>query len=180
MFDKIFEFLRTIWTHLVPYCIITEMELGCVLRFGRYSRVLTPGIHLKIPFADSVYAYHVKTCTSHLAAQTLTTKDGKSIVLKAIVRYNIFDIKLYTIEVYDAFDAINDTVQGIICELVCSSDWKKIQAGIQADVVNKAKVKLREWGIDLEKITLSDMAEIQTTRIMNSVDPLQVHITKDL
>ena len=178
MFDKIFEFLKAIWTQLVPYVIITEMEMACVLRYGKYSRIMKPGLHLKIPFGETVYSYHVKTCTSHLAAQTLTTKDGKSIVLKAIVRYNIFDIKLYTLEVYDAFDAINDTVQGIIGDLVHKYDWAKIKEGIQEEATTKAKVKLREWGIDLEKITFSDLAEITTTRNMTSLDPVQVHVLK--
>lgn len=176
MFDKLFEFLRLIWNELVPYYIVTEMESACVLRFGKYHKVAEPGVHCKIPFVDAVYSYHVKTTTSHLASQTLTTKDGKSVVIKAIVRYNIEDVKLFTLSVWDAHEAIGDTVQGIISEIVMKSSWDEVLEGIEDRIFNKSLEILKSWGILIEKITLSDLGLIKTIKLLNNQDTISNQI----
>ena len=170
MFDKLLEILKAIWNDLMPYYIVTEMELSCVLRFGKFRRVSGPGVHAKIPFAEVPYTYHVKTCTAHLTAQTLTTADikPKTIVVKAIVRYHIFDIKSYVTKVWDAQDAINDTIQGIIGDIIKNSTWDAIVEGIEDAITAKAAAMLEEWGIRIERVTLSDLAEIRTYRLIQA------------
>lgn len=176
MFDKIFEFIRVIWDELVPFFIVTEMELACVLRLGKYHHISKPGVHFKIPFVDSIYSYHVKTRTSHLASQTLTTFDNKAIVIKAIVRYNIFDVKLYTIEIWDAHEAISDTIQGIISDIIKDYEWEEILKGIEGEIYEKASEVLKNWGIKVEKITLSDLGLIRTIKLLNNQDTISNQI----
>jgi regulator of protease activity HflC (stomatin/prohibitin superfamily) len=168
MFDKLFEFIKTIWNELVFWIIVPEMQSACILRFGKFHRVLNRGIFFKMPFADSVYQFYIVTQTTHLNPQTLTTKDGKSVVVKAIVRFHIENIKDYTLRVWDAHDAIGDTVQGIINNSVKNLDWSKVLNGIEEDATQKAHEILSEWGIKVEKITLSDLALIKTIRIIGN------------
>ena len=168
MFDKLFELLKTIWNEIVPYFIVSEMESACVLRFGKFHNIYKKGIHFKMPFADIIYQYYVVTQTSHLSPQTLTTADEESIVLKAIVRFNIKDVKAYTLGVWDAHDAIGDTVQGIINNIVRTHTWGSIVKGIEEKVTAKAHEALSQWGIDVERVTLSDLGLIQTVRIIGN------------
>ena len=170
MFDKLFELIKTIWNELVPYFIVSQMESACVLRFGKFHRVVKYGIHLKIPFADVVYQYYIVTQTSHLSPQTLTTFDDKSIVVKAIVRYHIEDIKAYTLKTWDAHDAIGDTVQGIITNIIKNLTWKQIVSGIEEEATLKAQEMLNDWGIKVERITLSDIGLIRTIRLINNTN----------
>ena len=168
MFDKLFEFLKTVWAEVVPYYVVSEMELACVLRCGKFKKTSKSGIHFKMPFADVVYQYYVVTQTSHLTPQTLTTYDGKSIVVKAIVRFNIEDVKKYTLGVWDAHDAIGDTVQGIINSIVRNYKWEDIVSGIEDEITEKAHEALSDWGICVEKVTLSDLGEIRTIRLISN------------
>lgn len=170
MFDKLFELLRTIWNELVPWFVVADFESSCVLRFGKFNRVVNAGLHYKIPFVDTQYTYHIRTATSHLSSQTLTTSDNKSIVIKVIVRYNIEDIKKYTLNVWSAHDAIGDTVQGIINNIVKVSTWEKIMSGIEEEATIQAQEALSMWGIKIEKITLSDLGIIKTIRLLNNYD----------
>jgi regulator of protease activity HflC (stomatin/prohibitin superfamily) len=167
MFDKLIEIVQSVWSELKPYYIVTEMETACILRFGKYHHTSEAGIHWKIPFADYIYSYHTRTQTTHLAAQTLTSFDGKSIVVKAIVRFNIFDVEAYTLRVWDAHDAINDTVQGIIGNIVKTHNWETIIEGIEEEITEKSAAQLAEWGIEVEKVTLSDLGIIRTVRLIN-------------
>lgn len=168
MFDKLFEFLKAIWAELVPYFVVTEMESACVLRFGKFLKKCNAGIHFKMPFADVVYQYYVVTQTSHLTPQTLTTLDKQSIVVRAIVRFNIFDVEKYTLSIWDAHDAINDTVQGIINNIVKTHSWETILNGIEDEITEKASTTLENWGIEVEKVTLSDLGAIRTIRLLNN------------
>ena len=120
MFDKLFELIKSIWNDVVPYYIVNETQMSCVLRFGKVHKVSGPGIHRKTPFIDVPYTHFSKTATEHLTSQTLVTADlpAKPIIIKAIVRYHISDIKKFTTEVWDAKDAINDTIHGIISNIV--------------------------------------------------------------
>jgi len=168
MFDKLFELIKTIWNELVFWIIVSEMESACILRFGKFHRVVKGGIYFKMPFADSVYQCFTVTQTTHLNPQTLTTKDDKSVVVKAIVRFHIDNIQDYTLKVWDAHDAIGDTVQGIINNSVKNLDWEEVLDGIEEDATQKAQEILSEWGIKVEKITLSDLALIKTIRIIGN------------
>jgi regulator of protease activity HflC (stomatin/prohibitin superfamily) len=167
MLDKLIEVIQSAWTELRPYYVVTEMESACILRFGKYHHTSEAGIYFKIPFADYVYAYHTKTQTTHLSAQTLTSYDAKSIVVKAIVRFNIFDVEAYTLRVWDAHDAINDTVQGIIGNIIKTHTWESIVNGIEEEITEKSATQLAEWGIEVERVTLSDLAIIKTYRLIN-------------
>lgn len=168
MFDKLFELIKIIWNEIVPYFVVSEMESACVLRFGKFHKVAKKGLHFKMPIADVIYQYYVVTQTSHLSPQTLTTADGKSIVVKAIVRFNIKDVRAYTLGVWDAHDAIGDTVQGIINNIIKTYTWEQIMSGIEDQATQKAHEALSSWGIDVERITLSDMGLIRTIRLINN------------
>jgi len=168
MFDKLFEFIKAIWNELVPYYIVSEMEAACVLRFGKFYKTSKAGIHFKMPFADAVYQRYTVTQTSHLTPQTLTTLDNKSIVVKAIVRFNIYDMGKYTLGVWDAHDAIGDTVQGIINNIIKNYTWGDILLGIEDEITTKAAEALLDWGIEVQRITLSDLGLIRTIRLINN------------
>ena len=168
MFDKLFELIKAIWNDVVPYYIVTEAQMSCVLRFGKVEKVSGPGIHHKVPFIDVPYTHFSKTATEHLSSQTLTTGDtpSKQIVIKAIVRYHICDIQKFTTEVWDAKDAIADTVQGIISAIVREKTWDEIHKGIEDEITKRSAEMLAMWGIGVEKVTLSDLAPIRTFRIV--------------
>ena len=168
MFDKLFELLKTLWNDIVPYYIIAEFESACILRWGKFHRVTNAGIYWKLPFGDYVYAYHVRTQTTHLTPQTLTTNDKKSVVVKAIVRYHIQDVKAYTLSVLNAHDAICDTTQGIICNLVKEYKWLEILEGVEDEITSRVAEAVKDWGITIEKVTLCDLGEIRTIRIINN------------
>ena len=80
--------------------------------------------------------------------------------------YFIFDIKKYTIEVWDAKDAINGVIQGIVENIVKTNTWIDVKKGIEEEILKRAEVELKEWGIGLDSISLSDLSETRSFRII--------------
>ena len=87
MFERVLDFIAASWTILRPMLVVSDYEGGVVLRFGRYSREITPGLNWKLSLADNAIITSTVITTMALRPQTLTTKDDLTIVLSAIVKY---------------------------------------------------------------------------------------------
>ena len=89
MLDKLVDLLVRFGMDMLPFVIVEQWNGSVQLRFGKFIKVLYPGIHFKIPFFDSVIETPVITQSVNLPSQTLTTLDDESIVLKSIIRYKV-------------------------------------------------------------------------------------------
>jgi regulator of protease activity HflC (stomatin/prohibitin superfamily) len=170
MFDKLIEILSTWANEILPFIIIPSYEEGVVLRMGKYNKMLKEGIHFKIPFFDNVLTHHTVMTTLSLPAQSLYTIDNQNIVVKGVVKYKIADVKTFLLEVYDAKDAISDMTQSIIKNIITN---KTVHQCLHEDIDNmltkKSRVEIRKWGVDVQQVTLTDLAPIRSFRIINDV-----------
>jgi regulator of protease activity HflC (stomatin/prohibitin superfamily) len=168
MFDKLIDWLISIWGQLIPYVIVNQMDNGIRLRFGKFKNILLPGIHFKIPFFDEVLHQGIVWTTHSMPSQSLTTKDSKDVVVKGIIKYRIVDIQTFALEVWDAIDAISDMTQGIIFDIVKDKTWDELQTiDLKPLITRKARLEAKRWGIEIETVTLSDLAKIRSIRLLN-------------
>lgn len=169
MFDKLIDLIIEWIADIIPCIIIPEYKAGVVLRFGKYKKTIEGGFHWKIPFFDNIIQDFICTTTLGLHPQSVTTKDGKSIVVRGIIKYKISDIHNYTILVYDSKDAMSDTTMGIIKETINERDWEDVQKGKIDNLISKRVIKaMEEYGIEVEKLTLTDMAEMKSIRLFTN------------
>lgn len=168
MFDKLVELLTNWWIEIKPIVIIRDYEEAVLLRFGIFKAVLKPGIHPKIPFFDEVIDQHVVVTTLSLDAQSLYTKDKQNIVVKAVIKYKISDVKTFLLEVYDAQDALSDMSQSIIKNVIMSMTIEEC-TDMELDniLTKKVRVEARKWGVEVQQVTLTDLAPIKSFRIIN-------------
>ena len=170
MFDKLVELIIQWIEQLLPIVIIPSYEEGVRLSFGKFKKVLHPGIHFKIPFFDEILRQHVVVTTISLPAQSLYTLDRQNFVVKGVIKYKISDIKTFLLEVYDAKDAISDMTLSIIKNLIKSQPSEKCtDPDLDATLTKKARVEARKWGVDIQQVTLTDVAPIRSYRIINDV-----------
>lgn len=168
MFDKLIDVLIEWCNHILPFVIIRDYEQAVLLRFGKFNRVLLPGIHFKIPFFDEVIEQHVVTTTLSLDAQSLYTKDKQNIVVKGLIKYKIADVKIFLLEVYDAKDALSDMSQSIIKNVIMSMTMEECtDAEIDNTLTKKVRVEAKKWGVDVQQVTLTDLAPIRSFRLIN-------------
>lgn len=168
MFDRLIDLISNWIEQLLPFFIIREYEEAVVLRFGKFHRVAKPGFHWRIPFIDDPMEQHVVVTTLSLPPQSLYTKDKQNIVVKGVIKYRIADIQTFILEVYDAQDAISDMTQSIIKNIVMD---KTLDECIDPDIDNllakKARVEAKKWGVEIQQVTLTDLAPIRSFRLIN-------------
>ena len=168
MFDKLVELLTNWWLELKPIVIIRDYEEAVLLRFGKFKQVLKPGLHFKIPMFDEVIDQHVVVTALSLDAQSLYTKDKQNIVVKGLVKYKIADVKIFLLEVYDAQDAISDMSQSIIKNVIMSMTLEECtDVELDNTLTKKVRVEAKKWGVEVQQVTLTDLAPIRSIRLIN-------------
>jgi regulator of protease activity HflC (stomatin/prohibitin superfamily) len=168
MFDKLIEIITNWWLQLTPIIIIRDYEEAVMLRFGKFKQVLKPGMHFKIPLFDEVIEQHVVVTTLSLDAQSLYTLDKQNIVVKAVIKYKIGDVKTFLLEVYDAQDALSDMSQSIIKNVIMSMTLEECtDQELDNTLTKKVRVEARKWGVEIQQVTLTDLAPIRSFRFIN-------------
>ena len=168
MFDKLIEIITHWWLQLTPVIIIRDYEEAVLLRFGIFNKVLLAGMHFKIPIIDEVIDQHVVVTTLSLDAQSLYTKDKQNIVVKGVIKYKIVDVKTFLLEVYDAQDALSDMSQSIIKNVIMSMTMEECtDMELDNTLTKKVRVEARKWGVEVQQVTLTDLAPIRSFRLIN-------------
>lgn len=180
MIDRIIDFLVGMAKNFQFWVIIYAYERGVRLRLGKFSKVLEPGLHWCIPFhIDHVMVDNVVTRTVHLGAQSLTTKDGKSIVVSAIVTMNIADVAKALLEVESIEHAMIDACYASVCNHVDESTWEDLHKDDAfKSLTRKCKGAGKRYGLEIERVQLADLAICRTYRMVNSDHPTRYEDTK--
>jgi regulator of protease activity HflC (stomatin/prohibitin superfamily) len=107
--------------------------------------------------------------TTHtLPAQSLTTKDGKSIVVKGMVKYKVTDAISYFVSVWDAVDALSDISCGVLKQIITEKDWVDCADNeIDNTVAKKIRNQVKRYGIDVVQFTITDISQTKSLRLFN-------------
>ena len=174
MFERVLDFIAQSWNILRPVVVVSDFEGGIILRFGRYKRELKPGLHWKFPLADNAIITSIVTTTMALRPQTLTTKDDLTIVLSAIVKYQISDVRAYLLDIWDSADVLNDLTLGAIRKVVASVDYADLRGHlIEEDVLKTIKDEASRYGVDIQKVTFADLGKVRSLRLITN-EPSQL------
>ena len=166
MFDKLITLLQEFWQQLSPIFIVNIWENALHLRFGKFHDIKGPGLHFKIPFFDSTWHQTIVTQSIHLHPQSITSADYRNIVVRAIVRYDICDTFLFLTQLAHPTDVMIDTTGSMIREIIEERNWDDL-VDIENELTEKIGAKLKQWGINIERVTLTDLAEIDSIRLIS-------------
>lgn len=168
MFDRLIDLIVGVLQSMQPFVVIRDYQDGVLLRFGKYRRTMGPGFHWLIPFADHVEEVVTVWTTVTLPVQSVVTKDGTAVVVKGMVKYRVSDAKVYTLEAYDAKDALSDTGCGIIFDAVHSRTYEQCKAeDLSEAVTHELKREAKKWGITVKAVTLTDFGQVRSLRLFN-------------
>src|SRR3990167_441904 len=96
VFFVLFVFLSSVFT-------IEEGQQGIVLRLGRLvqdpdtgkTRILRPGLHMKLPFIESVRFLDTRLQTVDIKSSRIVTKEKKDVMVDYYVKWRIHDLARY-------------------------------------------------------------------------------------
>lgn len=169
MLDKLIDIIVQFANDILPFVVVPYYDKGVRLRFGKPRGALEPGFHWKIPFADDIITHMVKTATIDLSEQTITTKDNQSVVVKAVIKYDVLDVEKLLLEVSGPVEALSDMSKGIIRTILTTKNWSECNdPEIEKQIGQKIKQESKKWGIRVLEVTLTDLALMRSVRLLTS------------
>ena len=104
---------------LIPRLVIVRSTHGGVkFKRGKYAIPIKPGVCAYWPIVTEVDILPVARQTHNLPSQSLTTRDGKTIVVSGVVVYEIRDVVSALAKNWDISDTINDITMCAITQVI--------------------------------------------------------------
>lgn len=148
--------------------IVPQADKWVVERFGKFRRVLGPGINIIIPFIDTV-AHKVTILERQLpnASQDAITADNVLVQLETSVFYRVLAPEKTVYRIRDIDGAISTTVAGIVRSEVGKLELDEVQSN-RAQLIVRIKESIEDaveaWGIEVTRAEILDVNLDQATR----------------
>jgi regulator of protease activity HflC (stomatin/prohibitin superfamily) len=138
--------------------IVPQARAGVVERLGRYSRTLTPGLVIVVPFIDRIRdMIDLREQVVSFAPQPVITEDNLVVSIDSVIYFQVTDPKAATYEIADYIQAIEqltvttlrNVIGGMTLEKTLTS--RDFINGQLRGVLDEATGK---WGIRVNRVEL--------------------------
>ena len=149
--------------------IVQQGTVAVVTIFGKYARVMAPGLNFKIPVIEMIYRrISIQNRSVELAFQAITA-DQANVNFKAMLVYSVLNqgeetIKNVAFKFIDEasfMQALIRTIEGSIRSFVATkrqSEILALRSEIIEHVKNQIDTLLETWGYHLTDLQLNDIA----------------------
>lgn len=141
--------------------IVPQSENWLVERLGKFNRKLEAGLHLIIPFFESV-RYKVPIQERQLPPKPINaiTLDNVTISVSLAVLYRIVDASRTMYRISNVDDAILTIVNGTVCNVIGKTDLDGVQSNrrnLSEEISNDLDTVSLEWGIALTRVEILEV-----------------------
>ena len=157
---------------------VNQGTIAVITLFGKYQRILTPGLNFKIPVLEQVYkTVSIQNRSVELEFQAVTV-DQANVYFKSMLLYSVINQDEETIKNVafkfisdkDLMQALIRTVEGSIRAFVATKKQAEIlllRREIVEFVKDQIDKSLEEWGYHLQDLQINDITFDQ--QIMESM-----------
>jgi regulator of protease activity HflC (stomatin/prohibitin superfamily) len=149
--------------------IVNQGTVAVITIFGKYQRIMTPGLNFKIPFIEFIFKrISIQNRSMELDFQAITS-DQANVIFKAMLVYAVVNQEENTIKnvAFKYMDersfmqALIRTVEGTIRAFVATKKQAEVLL-LRGEIVENVKLELDEtleqWGYHLIDLQLNDIA----------------------
>lgn len=147
---------------------VNQGTIAVITMFGKYRRILMPGLNFKIPLLEQVYkTVSIQNRSVELEFQAVTV-DQANVYFKSMLLYSVINQDEQTIKNVafkfisekDLMQALIRTVEGSIRAFVATKRQAEIlmlRREIVEDVKQQIDKSLEEWGYHLQDLQINDI-----------------------
>ena len=152
----------------LSFVTVQQGTVAVITVFGKYRRILTPGLSMKIPFIEKVYKkISIQNRSAELGFQAVTIDQANvnftAMLLYAVVNQQEESIKNVAFKFVDdknLMQALVRSIEGSVRAFVATKKQSEVLS-LRRDIVEAVKeqldVMLEEWGYHLIDLQLNDI-----------------------
>ena len=150
------------------FVTVKQGTIAVITIFGKYRRILTPGLNFKIPLIEAIYSkISIQNRSVELEFQAVTF-DQANVYFKAMILFSVLDQQEETIknvafkfvDERNLMQALIRTVEGSIRAFVATKRQSEVLI-LRRDIVEHVKEQLdlilEGWGYHLQDLQLNDI-----------------------
>jgi regulator of protease activity HflC (stomatin/prohibitin superfamily) len=163
--------LKTLFT-------VRTYTAGVVERFGKFDRIVRPGLHVLVPFAESVYMVDLQVKQAQFSVET-KTRDNVFVQIPVSVQYQVLDDKIF-----DAFYKLSspqkqiesfvfNSILGHVPKLSLDETFEQ-QSGISVAVKVELDSIMSGFGFNILTALVTDIVpDVKVKAAMNDINAAQ-------
>lgn len=133
------------WLALDSWTVIDARQIGVVLRFGQFNRVMTSGLNLKWPTPIErvirVEATNVRSVSDEVR---MLTKDENIVLVDFNVQYQVTDAQHYLFSANQPDETLKQAAESAVRQVIGRSLMDTILSGHGSEVVGETKKLLQQ------------------------------------
>ena len=141
--------------------IVPQRSEYIVERLGKYSKTLSAGLHILIPFIDKVgYKRSLKEEVMDIPAQSCITRDNVSVTIDGVLYIRVNDPKKSSYGSENYYVAASQLAQTSLRSAIGKIDLDKTfeeRESINSAVVQAVDEAAQEWGIKVMRYEIKDI-----------------------
>lgn len=152
--------------------IVPQASEWTVERFGRYTRTLTPGLHLVIPLVERIgQRISMQETVLDIPGQDVITRDNATVSADGVAFYQVIDAAKVAYEVKDMRQAITNLALTNIRSVIGGMTLDDVLS--RRDDINEKLLRVIDlatnpWGVKVTRVEIKDLTPpADLTRAMN-------------
>ena len=166
--EIIIPFAILILILVISITIVQQGTIAVVTLFGKYRRILHPGLNFRIPFVEKIFSrVSIQNRAVEMEFQAITS-DQANVYFKAMLVYSVLDNQEETIknvafkfmDIKSFSQALTRTIEGSVRGFVATKKQAEIlmlRREIVDDVKESLDNTLESWGFHLIDLQLNDI-----------------------
>lgn len=140
--------------------VINQYERGVVQRLGKFSKILSPGLNIIIPYIDTLRNVDIRTTPMDVPKQEVITKDNVTVNVDAVVYFRVIDAKKAVFETTNYAYATSTFAQTALRDVTGNFDLDELLSKrdeISSQIKKIVDAQTDNWGIDIESVKLQNI-----------------------
>lgn len=154
--------LAVIFAVLLPatVAINKEWEEAIILRFGKFQRLVGPGIFFKWPFFETFLKQDKRIVALDVSRQEVMTKDNISVSIDAVVFVRVTNTKDSLINIRNLWDSVMKHAQTTMRDVVGNVELDELltrREEIAEKIEKVVEEETQGWGVEIISVKLQNV-----------------------
>lgn len=143
-----------------PYKIVPQGHTGIIQRFGKFYKLVAPGMHYLNPDLDTLVLVDKREQVVNLHRQQVTTRDSISTTIDAVLYYRVIDSYKSKFAVSNIQAALNDLVQTTLRNVIgrmTLQDVLEKRDDLSEQILEHVTIPAFNWGALLTRALIQEI-----------------------